>query len=590
MSVVMYLGPAVLLADEAAYAAPIVDPRAPIAFQPSVTQTSAGVPAINIPTANANGISVGQYQSFDIDSRGLVLNNSTIAGTPLLGGTLAANPNLNGRPATTIINQVTSNNIATLNGPLEVFGAPAAVIVSAPGGVSVNGMALTNVPGLTLTTGVPQFLTGVGGSATDFAHAGAVGYDVRSGNISINGPAGVNGPGAGIEGTVGNIDLIGQSVTLAAPLRADQRVNVVTGNQLVTPTASDSSGATYSSAANGVVNTAAAIGKGIAVDASQYGSVTSGTVYIVSTAAGMGVNTQGPMSATAGNVVVNANGDISVGKTFANQNVNLTSTGTTTITDTGLANRNYTVAANGDINAAGAVSAGQNVSMTAGGNLNAASVAANGAASLTAGQSMSIGSLSAHDIALQTTSGDLTVGGLSAPGGVSAKAGRDLTVSGAVQGGSAVALAGARNVTVNGQVSSVGATTIAAQTGSASVNGNVTSGAALSVTAGGNTSVQGIAASIGDMTLAANGGLLTTTGNVASLDALTATGQQGVNLGGTVYSGGNASIGSGAGSVTVGGAVSTPGALNINAGQDPPSPVRSRAARPRPSPRRATQT
>ncbi|MCA8179952.1 beta strand repeat-containing protein [Burkholderia vietnamiensis] len=568
MSVVMYLGPAVLLADEAAYAAPIVDPRAPIAFQPSVTQTSAGVPAINIPAANANGISVGQYQSFDIDSRGLVLNNSTIAGTPLLGGTLGANPNLNGRPATTIINQVTSNNIATLNGPLEVFGAPAAVIVSAPGGVSVNGMALTNVPGLTLTTGVPQFLTGVGGSATDFAHAGAVGYDVRSGNISINGPAGVNGPGAGIEGTVGNIDLIGQSVTLAAPLRADQRVNVVTGNQLVTPTASDSSGATYGSAANGVVNTAAAIGKGIAVDASQYGSVTSGTVYIVSTAAGMGVNTQGPMSATAGNVVVNANGDISVGKTFANQNVNLTSTGTTTITDTGLANRNYTVAANGDINAAGAVSAGQNVSMTAGGNLNAASVAANGAASLTAGQSMSIGSLSAHDIALQTASGDLTVGGLSAPGRVSAKAGRDLTVSGAVQGGSAVALAGARNVTVNGQVSSVGATTIAAQTGSASVNGNVTSGAALSITAGGNTSVQGTAASIGDMTLAANGGLLTTTGNVASLGALTATGQQGVNLGGTVYSGGNASIGSGAGSVTVGGAVSTPGALNINAGQD----------------------
>ncbi|HDR8991152.1 TPA: filamentous hemagglutinin N-terminal domain-containing protein [Burkholderia vietnamiensis] len=568
MSVVMYLGPAVLLADEAAYAAPIVDPRAPIAFQPSVTQTSAGVPAINIPAANANGISVGQYQSFDIDSRGLVLNNSTIAGTPLLGGTLGANPNLNGRPATTIINQVTSSNIATLNGPLEVFGAPAAVIVSAPGGVSVNGMALTNVPGLTLTTGVPQFLTGVGGSATDFAHAGAVGYDVRSGNISINGPAGVNGPGAGIEGTVGNIDLIGQSVTLAAPLRADQRVNVVTGNQLVTPTASDSSGATYGTAANGVVNTAAAIGKGIAVDASQYGSVTSGTVYIVSTAAGMGVNTQGPMSATAGNVVVNANGDISVGKTFANQNVNLTSTGTTTITDTGLANRNYTVAANGDINAAGAVSAGQNVSMTAGGNLNAASVAANGAASLTAGQSMSIGSLSAHDIALQTASGDLTVGGLSAPGRVSAKAGRDLTVSGAVQGGSAVALAGARNVIVNGQVSSVGATTIAAQTGSASVNGNVTSGAALSVAAGGNTSVQGTAASIGDMTLAANGGLLTTTGNVASLGALTATGQQGVNLGGTVYSGGNASIGSGAGSVTVGGAVSTPGALNINAGQD----------------------
>lgn len=290
MTVVMYFSPAVLLMDQTAHAAPIVDPRAPIPFQPSVTQTTTGVPAINIPGANANGISVGQYQSFDIDSRGLVLNNSTVAGTPLLGGTLGANPNLNGRPATTIINQVTSNNIATLNGPLEVFGSPAAVIVAAPGGISVNGMALTNVPGLTLTTGTPQFLTGIGGTATDFAHAGAVAFDVRSGNISIDGPAGVNGPGAGIEGTVGNIDLIGQSVNINAPLRADQRVNVVTGNQLVTPTAG-ASGVAYGTTANGAVNTAAAIGKAVAVDANQYGSVTSGTVYIVSTAAGMGVNT-----------------------------------------------------------------------------------------------------------------------------------------------------------------------------------------------------------------------------------------------------------------------------------------------------------
>ncbi|WP_321882682.1 hypothetical protein [Burkholderia cepacia] len=60
MSVVMYLSPMVFLAEQTAHAAPIVDPRAPITFQPSVTQTSAGVPAINIPGANANGISVGQ--------------------------------------------------------------------------------------------------------------------------------------------------------------------------------------------------------------------------------------------------------------------------------------------------------------------------------------------------------------------------------------------------------------------------------------------------------------------------------------------------------------------------------------------------
>ncbi|WAS57123.1 filamentous hemagglutinin N-terminal domain-containing protein [Burkholderia ambifaria] len=570
MAVVMYFAPAVFLADETAHAAPIVDPRAPIPFQPTITQTSSGVPAINIPTPNANGISVGQYQSFNVGPEGLVLNNSTVAGTPLLGGTLGANPNLNGRPATTIVNQVTSTGpAASLYGPLEVFGSPAAVVVASPNGLSVNGLSVTNVTNLTLTTGTPQFLTGVGGIATDFAHAGALAYNVTSGNISIDGPAGNDGtPGAGIEGTVGNIDLVGQSISIRAPLRADQRVNVVTGNQLVTPTSSDATGITYGTAANGAANTAAAIGKSIAVDASQYGSVTSGTVYIVSTAAGMGVNTQGPLSATAGNVVVNANGDVSVGQTFANQNVNLTSAGNTTINGTGLANQNYTVAANGDINAPGSVSAGQNVTMTAGGNLNAASVAANGAANLTAGQSMTIDSLTAHDIALQTTNGDLTVGGLSAPGTVSAKAGRDLTVNGAVQGGSTVALTGARNATVNGQVSGVGDTTIAAQTGSATVNGNALSNGALSVTAGQNAAVGDTVQAQGPVSIAAQAGSIRGQGNVSSSQgAVDLNAGQAIALTGAVQSGStvNATAGTNA---NFGGTVSAPGAVTIQAGQD----------------------
>ncbi|MCO8579876.1 filamentous hemagglutinin N-terminal domain-containing protein [Burkholderia multivorans] len=568
MAIVMYFGPAVMLMDETAHAAPIADPRAPIPFQPSITQTSTGVPAINIPGANANGISVGQYQSFDIDSRGLVLNNSTVAGTPLLGGTIGANPNLNGRPATTIINHVTSNNIATLNGPLEVFGSPAAVIVAAPGGIAVNGMALTNVPGLTLTTGAPQFLSGAGGTAADFAQASAVAFDVRSGAIIIQGPAGANSPGAGIEGTVGNIDLIGQSVSINAPLRADQRMNVVAGNQLVTPTSLNATGTTYGTAANGTSNSNAAIGKNVAVDANQYGSVTSGTVYIVSTAAGMGVNMQGPLSATAGNVVVNANGDVTVGQTFANQNVNVTSAGNTTVTGTGLANQNYTVNANGDINAQGSVSAGQNAAMTAGGNLNATSVAANDAANLTAGKSMTIGSLSAHDIALQTANGDLTVGGLSAPGMVSAKAGRDLTVNGAVQGGSTIALTGARNATVNGQVSGVGDTTITAQTGSATVSGNALSNGTLSVTAGQSAKIGGTVQAQGPVTIAAQAGSITGQGNVTSSQgAVNLNAGQAIALTGRVQSGStvNATAGTNA---SFGGTVSAPGAVTIQSAQD----------------------
>ncbi|WP_254700422.1 beta strand repeat-containing protein [Trinickia violacea] len=530
MAGVMYLAPAVFLADEVAHAAPIVDPHAPIQFQPTMTRTSAGVAAVNIATPNANGISVNSYQSFNIDSSGLVLNNSLVSGTPLLGGTLGANPNLAGRAATTIVNQVTSTGPAsTLLGPLEVFGTPANVIISSPNGLSVNGLALTNIPNLVLTTGAVQFLTGIGGTVTSFANAGALAYSVSSGNITINGPAGVNGPGAGIAGTVGNIDVIGQTLNVNAPIQANQSVNLIAGNQFVTPTSTSAAGTTYAAASNGTTNTAAAIGNaGVAIDASQYGSVTSGQIFIVSTSAGMGVNTQGPLAATAGNVNVTSNGDITVGNTFANQNVNLTSSGTTNISGTGLANQNYTVAANGDINATGSVSAGQNVAMNAGGDLNAASVSANGSANLTAGQSMSVGSLSAQSLALAATNGNLTLNSaISAPGTIAASAGQNLTVNGAVQGGSTVALTAGQNVTVNGSVSAVG-----------------------------------------DATLTAQNGMLTTTGNVVTNGALSVSGQQGANLGGTVSSQGNATIRSTAGSVAIAGTLSSPGAITVSAGQD----------------------
>jgi filamentous hemagglutinin len=571
MAVVMYFAPAVLLADATAHAAPIVDPRAPIPFQPTITQTSTGVPTVNITAPNANGISLNSYQSFNVDSQGLVLNNSVTGGTPLLGGTLGANPNLAGRTATTIINQVTSTGPASsLLGPLEVFGNPATVVISNPNGIVVNGMGLTNMPGLVLTTGAVQFLGGVGGTSTDFAHAGALAYSVNSGNISINGPAGVNGPGAGIAGTVGNIDLIGQTLSVNAPLQADQRVNLIAGNQLVTPATAGSTGTSYGTAANGAVNTAAAIGNGgIAIDASQFGSVTSGQVFIVSTAAGMGVNTQGALVASAGNVVVSSNGDIDVGSTFANQNVNLTSAGNTTVSGNGLANQNYTITANGDIKATGAVSAGQNASLTAGGNLDAASVAANGNAALNAGNSMTVGSLSGQNLSLQTSTGDITLNStLSAPGTIAATAGRDLTVNGAVQGGDTVGLTAARNATVNGNVSGSGDTAITAQTGTANIAGNVQSNGALTVASQQGTSLGGTAQAQGPVSISAQSGSVTGHGNLASSqDAVSLTAGQDIGLTGSVQAGSSITARAG-GNASLGGTVTAPGAIAVTAGGD----------------------
>ncbi|WP_244136368.1 filamentous hemagglutinin [Burkholderia sp. BCC0405] len=576
MIAVMYFAPAVFLADEVAHAAPIVDPHAPIPFQPTVTQSSAGVPVINIPAPNAQGISASQFQSLSAGPAGLIFNNSLYSGTSLIGGQVGANPNLAGRTASVILAQVTSTGsqyASVLGGPLEIFGNSASLIIANPNGISVpGGTALTNISNLTLTTGTPQFLTGVGGTPTSFANAGAVAYNVSGGNITIDGPPGNDGtPGAGIAGTVGNLDVIAQTINVNAPLNANQRVNIITGNQLVSPTASGSTGVTYGTASNGLPNNATAIptANGLAIDASQYGSVTSGQIYIIQNAAGLGANMQGPLSATAGNVVVQANGDVSVGQTFASQNVNLASAGNTTLAGTGLANQNYTVTASGDISAPGAVSAGQNVTMTAGGNLSAASVSANGNASLNAGNSMTVGAVSGQNLALTTGTGDLTVNSsLSAPGTIAASAGRDLTVNGAVQGGSTVALAGARNATVNGSVSSVGDASVTATSGSAAVNGNLQSNGAATVTAGQNATIGGTVQAQGPVTIAAQSGSITGQGNVASSQgAVSLNAGQAIALNGAVQSGStvNATAGTNA---SFGGTVSAPGAVTIQAGQD----------------------
>ncbi|WP_324658432.1 two-partner secretion domain-containing protein [Burkholderia thailandensis] len=263
-----YFSPAALASGEVARAAPILDPRTPIPFLPTVTQASTGVPAGNIATPNASGVAENRFQLVNIASRRLVPNNTAVAGASLLGNTLEANPNLNSRTETTLINQMTSTWPAyALYEPFGMFRAPAAIMIASPNGLTVNGPSATNVTNLTVTTGTPQFLTDVGGSPVSFANAGVAAYNVTSRNITINGPL-----VASIEGTVGNSDLVGWTANINALLHMDQRVNVTTDNQFVSSTASGSAGVTYATADSVLPNNATLTpaANDLAIDARQY--------------------------------------------------------------------------------------------------------------------------------------------------------------------------------------------------------------------------------------------------------------------------------------------------------------------------------
>ncbi|WP_260426827.1 filamentous hemagglutinin [Burkholderia sp. Bp9142] len=121
---------------------------------------------------------------------------------------------------------------------------------------------------------------------------------------------------------------------------------------------------------------------------------------------------------------------------------------------------------------------------------------------------------------------------------------------------------------MNGPVSGVGDTTIAAQTGSATVNGSALSNGALSVTAGQNATVGGAVQAQGPVSIAAQAGSVTGQGDVSSSQgAVNLNAGQAIALNGAIQSGStvNATAGSNA---SFGGTVSAPGTVTIQAGQD----------------------
>ncbi|WP_244124605.1 filamentous hemagglutinin N-terminal domain-containing protein [Burkholderia gladioli] len=557
------------LAMTAAQAAPITDPTAPIRFQPGVTQSTGlggGVPVVNITAPNAAGISLNQYQSFNIDPVGLILNNSLMSGTSLTGGDVRANPNLAGRVASVIVNQVSSTGSAyasLLNGPLEVFGAPAAVVIANPNGITTRGTGFTNTIGVTLSTGAPQFLGELGGARSGFDEARAIGYDVRGGHLQIEGNAGVNGPGAGIEGTVGTIDLIGETIGVNAPLYAGTRINVIAGRQFVLPSTASAQGTAYATSANGAANTREAIGaaNGRAIDATAFGAMTAGQIQVISTAAGMGVRADAQLAANAGDLSLSSNGDLSLAGTAAQQQVTIQANGDVAMTGAHLGVGDYTLQAGGNVSSLGAIQAGGRLAVAAGGKVALADAQSNGDMTIAGDGGVRLGdaqsgtslkAVASHD------DGDVEIDGTVATAqGVSLQAGRDVAINGQVGTGTLQATA-QRSIGVSGTVQTSGAMGLSAATGDATIGGTLAGGDTLTIKAGHDIVSSGSLKGSGDLALQAGNSARIGDVQVGGMLGASALGQAG---GGDLSLDGNAQV---VGAVNLAAArdVSVKGSLN----------------------------
>lgn len=537
---------------QAAQAAPIVDPNAPISFRPGITQTTGaggGVPVVNITAPNAAGMSLNQYQSFNIDPVGLILNNSLMGGTSLTGGQLDANPNLGNRVASTIVNEVTSTGLgfaSSLKGPLEVFGAPATVIIANPNGITTQGVGFTNTIGVTLSTGRPQFLSSPGGIPTDFANAKALGYNVAGGHIQIEGNAGVNGPGAGIEGTVGAIDLIGETIGINAPLYAGNRINLIAGRQLVTPASTTVTGTNYATAANGAANNATAItaanggaNSGYAIDATAFGAITAGQIQVIGTAAGMGVRMDAQLAANASDLLISSNGDVSLAGTAAQQQATVQATGNIALAGSHLGVGGYAISAGGDVASTGTLQSGGQLSVAAGGNVNVASAQSNGDTALSAGKSLQVGTVQSGGALSLTSSGTDGTG--------------DIAVTGSTTAVGAATLSAARDVNLGSQLSAASVTAQAGRDVNVQSAATLLSSSDMTLSAGGNIIAQGALNSGANLSATAGQGLVVAGQATAQNNVALASGAD-TQISGALASGGVTSVAAG-GSLAIGGSL-----------------------------------
>ena len=530
---------AVLLHTSAAAALLVAPAAAQIApggaNAPKMDVAANGTPIVTINTPNARGVSNNTYRDFNVDARGLILNNSGKIVSTNLAGYIGGNAGLKtSGPAGLILNQVVSASPSVLGGYMEVAGSPAQVVVANPNGITCNGCGFINTPWATLTTGTPRF----------GADGAVIGYSVDRGAISVG--------GAGLDASGMRLDLFARAVAVNANIHADVldasfgAAEVGAGDEIVvTARRSDEAAPRFG------------------LDVAALGGMYAKSIRLIGTEAGLGVRVDGTLASLERGFTLNAAGDIQLaGRAIGATTAAVATAGALDVAGTLYADAGVRVAA-GATSVGGLVASGTDLRLDVGGLQSTGVLAAGLARDGALGTAGAIGIASPGAVALggrTVTPGALTVDagtidlsrGLAQAGTAALKAGAltnragrlgasgslgiavgSLSNAGVLQGGAATIATGTAN-NDGGTIVADGALSLAATGDLSNANGTIQSGGALTLSA----------ASIGNA-----GGSIVNLSNAAT--AVTARGGlAGAN--GTI--GGNGDVAIDAGSIAVGGA------------------------------------
>ncbi|MGP1065678.1 DUF637 domain-containing protein [Serratia sp. CY56810] len=259
------------------------------------------VPVVNIATPNGAGISHNTYKDFNVGPQGAVLNNATHGGKTQLGVEIYSaqgNTYLKGKPAELIINEVIGGSRSELQGKLEVFGNKANVMIANPNGITCDGCGFINAPGVTLTTGKPQF-----------DKQGALeALEVKKGGVTIDGK-GLDGSGADY------VDIISRATELNGKINA-QNLSLTQGANRI-------------SFKDGSIKPIAGEGAKpqLAVDTKALGGMYANKIRLVANEDGVGVNLK-DLTSKQRDITLSVNGNLVLnGTTHSKGDLNVSAKG-----------------------------------------------------------------------------------------------------------------------------------------------------------------------------------------------------------------------------------------------------------------------
>ncbi|CAN5576392.1 hypothetical protein BH09PSE5_BH09PSE5_20250 [soil metagenome] len=410
-------------------------------MRPIIDAAQNGTAVVHIAPPTAAGVSRNQYQQFNVDAKGLILNNSSSNVQTQTGGWISGNPQLGRTPARVIVNEVVGSGASRLAGTIEVAGRSAEVVVANPNGLVCDGCNFLNSSRGTLSTGTAVY----GGQ-------GALqGFSVRQGQLTI-GRGGLNA--ANLE----QLDLIARGLVVDGEVWA-QNLRALAGAAIV------------SHAAPGEVPTVEAqAGTGpkprFAIDITALGGMVGNQVYMVATELGLGVNSTGRTAALQGNLHLSANGDLTIGEAYAKETLSVDAAGNAVFAGATQSEGATRVDVGGSLTNRGLVQAGSGLSIQAGSIFNSGDVVAHegtaslratgdfgnsgsiesvGTLSVLAGSLSNSGSMVGHSVfgdalALASIGPLANSGSLRSAGGLSLRASRVSDVGGTVQAEGALAV------------------------------------------------------------------------------------------------------------------------------------------------------